>query len=542
MREEDILYYQNRNNKRVANKKEWIKILENEEKIENNKALEILFFLYDCKNYTSTGKNIAKYFETEVGAINSYVSHFGKRIIDLLGIEEQENSRGGSLRWNIPFETIPELNKANGFTWKLRNELIEAMVERYDLLPKTTDTIDDKIKQFIEKRPYAEYMQSISNDLQIRNEFVEKFNINRIMNMQIDDFVIGRLNFDEKGKESFCYVLETCMTNLGEMRGAFVSKFGVWYSTKNGKYDFSNKYGETLEEAFLKLKQEICSLLISGNNKDYNEIQENMIAPIFKGKILSTYYPENYLAMFNEDDVNKFLIELNIDYDVNLIDTLEKKKALLKEFKENQKELKDKSDYYFIAFLYDTFRDVVKEKNTVSGAIDYNIEFVDFNYIQRHEVKKKNEYRSRSTDYEKISRNKKDVGNRGEQAVLKYEKNKLISLGKEELAEQVYICENDAIGYDIVSYDEDGKEIHIEVKTNSGNQKYLDFYISDNELSTMLIDDSYYIYYLFNIKGKPKCHIINKQKILERKEEFFQPVIYKVNIDVEKVDELNKNN
>ncbi len=541
MMEEDVLYYQNRNNKRVANKKDWIKILESEEKIENNKVLEILFFLYDCKNYTSTGKNIAKYFETEVAAINSYVSHFGKRIIDLLGIEEQENSRGGSLRWNIPFETIPELNQASAFTWKLRDELVEAMAERYDLLPKKTDTIEDKIKQFIEKRPYAEYMQSITDDLQTRNEFVEKFNINRIMNMQIDDFVIGRLNLDEKGKESFCYVLETRMTNLGEMRGAFVSKFGVWYSAKNGEYDFSNKYGETLEEAFLKLKQEICSLLISGNNKDYNEIQENMIAPIFKGKILSTYYPEKYLAMFNEDDVNKFLIELNIDYDVNLVDTLEKKKALLKEFKENQKELKDKSDYYFIAFLYDTFRDAVKEKNTVSGAIDYNIEFVDFNYIQRHEAKKKNEYRSRSTDYEKISRNKKDVGNRGEQAVLKYEKNKLISLGKEELAEQVYICENDAIGYDIVSYDEMGKEIHIEVKTNSGNQKYLDFYISDNELNTMLIDDSYYIYYLFNIKGKPKCHIINKQKILERKEEFFQPVIYKVNIDVEKVDELNKN-
>ena len=45
-------------------------------------------------------------------------------------------------------------------------------------------------------------------------------------------------------------------------------------------------------------------------------------------------------------------------------------------------------------------------------------------------------------------------------------------------------------------------------------------------------DENYYIYYLFNIKGKPKCHIINKEDILKRKEEFFQPVIYKVNIDV----------
>ena len=530
------------NEKIVDSKKKWIKILENEDEIKDNKVLEILFFLYDCKNCTSTQKNIAQYFKTQVGIINSYISNFGQRIIDYLNIKDQENFRGDSLRWNIPFETISELNKDNVFTWKLRNELIEAMVEKYNLLPKTIDMIDNKIKQFIEGRPYVEYMNSISKDIQMRKDFIKKFNKNQIINMEIDDFVTGRSKIDNKGKESFCYILEFCMRNLGDMRGGSVSKFGVWYSTKNGKYDFKNKYGKTLEEAFLNLKQQIYYLLNSGYNKDYNEIEKNSISPILKGKILSTYYPEFYLAIFNEEHVDKFLVELNIDYDINSVDTLEKKKYLLKEFKENRKEFKDKSDEYFIIFLYETFRDAIKEKNTVSGAIDYNIEFVDFNYLQRHHVNKKNEYRSRSTDYEKINRNKKDVGNRGEQAVLKYEKNKLIKLGMKELAEQVYICENDAIGYDIVSYDKNGKEIHIEVKTNSSNTKYLDFYITDNELSTMIVDDSYYIYYLFNIKGKPKCHIINRQKILERKEEFFQPVIYKVNIDVEKVDKLNIDN
>ena len=68
---------------------------------------------------------------------------------------------------------------------------------------------------------------------------------------------------------------------------------------------------------------------------------------------------------------------------------------------------------------------------------------------------------------------------------------------------------------------------------NSGNNNsYIDFYITDNELQHLISEDNYYIYYLFNIKGSPKCHIINKENILKNDKEFFQPVIYKVNIDV----------
>ena len=175
----------------------------------------------------------------------------------------------------------------------------------------------------------------------------------------------------------------------------------------------------------------------------------------------------------------------------------------------------------------------MKTKNTVTGEIDYNIEFIDYEYMRKHQFIKKDGYRSKNIDYERITRNKKDIGNRGERAILQYEIHKLKDLGLVELAKQVFICDNDAIGYDIVSYDETGKEIHIEVKTNSTNKSYLDFYITDNELQHLINDDNYYIYYLFNIKSKnPKCHIINKSMILKNNKEFFQPVIYKVNVDV----------
>lgn len=518
------------NKKRVGNKKTWLKILDNENQ-DNNMVIDILLYLYDCKNFTSNGKVIAKYFNTDVGAINSYIKSFGKRIIDLIGIDEQKNEEGTGRRWNIPFETVPESNK-NIFTWKLRRELVEALVEKYDLTPKEEDTIEDKILQFFDEYPYKEFCEMIEKDLMARDYFIKKYTLNKIKEMTLDDFVIGKADIDESGRDSFCYLIERTMQHLGDMRGSFVSKFGVWYSKEDNEYKYTQKYGSTLYEAFEKLKKEICLLLVSANNNDYEQISKCEIANIFKGKILSTYYPEKYLCIFDEEDVNKFLNILDIKYDVHVIDTLEKKKNLLIEYKNNNQYLSKYSDYYFVLFLYRTFKSELKTKNTVSGEIDYNLEFVDFDYLKNHEVTKKNNYRSRNTDYERINRNKKDVGNRGENAVLQREIQKLKSLGLNELAEQVSICDNDAEGYDIVSYDEKGNEIHIEVKTNSTNKSYLDFYISDNELQKMITEDNYYIYYLFNIKGKPKCHIINKQKILQNNKEFFQPVIYKVNVDV----------
>ena len=527
--EEDNINYINK--KRVANKKDWLKVLDSE-KQEDNKALDILLYLYDCKNYTSNGKNIAKYFDIDVAAVNSYIRSFGKRVVELLNLEEQIYDEKSTRRWNIPFETIPELNKRNNvFTWKLRKELVEALMEKYDLSPKN-NTIEERIKRFVEEYPYEDFCEKIKKDLEAREYFVNKFTLTNIINMTLDEFVIGKAEIDDKGRETFCYLLERSMQNLGQMLGAFVSKFGVWYAKEEGMYKYTQKYGSNLEEAFEKLKQEISFLLVNAYNNNYEEINKCEIANIFKGKILSTYFPEKYLCIFDEEDVDKFLNLLGIQYDMYIVDSIEKKKLLLQAYKENNELLKEYSDYYFLRFLYKTFKGDLEEKHTVSGEIDYNIEFVDFEYVKKHETAKRNNYRSRETDYEKINRNKKDVGNRGENAILRYEINKLKRIGLNDLAEQVDLCENDAVGYDIVSFDEHGNEIHIEVKTNSTSKNCLDFYLTSNELEKLMEDEKYYIYYLYNIKNKPKCHIINKDKILSRKDEFFEPVIYKINIDL----------
>lgn len=510
-------------------KKMWLKVLDNERQ-ENNKALDILMYLYDCKNCTSNNRSIAKFFHTDVVSINSHIQSFGERVINLLNLRYSDEPNE---LWRIPFETVAEINKDSILTWKLKNELIAALKEKYRLTPKK-ESINEKIQRFIEEYPYDSFCDDIKKDIQAREKFIDKFEIDNIMKMNLDEYAIGRANLSPNGKETFCYLIERSMQNLGDMRGSTVQKFGVWYSANEQQYKHTDRFGGNVNEAFEKIKKEIYSLLVCASNNDYDGIDKCKIARVFKGKILSTYFPEKYICIFKEEDIDKFLNALDIRYDVHQVDTLEKKKALLQKYKNENSLFSKYSDYYFVIFLYMTFKKELRTENTVSGEIDYSIEFVDFEYIKKHEGKNnKNNYRSRETDYEKINRNKKDIGNRGENAVLNSEKNKLKSLGLNDLSEQVCIPDNDACGYDVCSFDEKGNEIHIEVKTNSSSKTCLDFYITQNELEHLIEDENYYIYYLFNIKSKhPKCHIINRQDILDRKDEFFQPVIYKINIDV----------
>ena len=48
--------------------------------------------------------------------------------------------------------------------------------------------------------------KEIANELELREKFVKKFDINYLINMDYDDYVIGKLNIEESGKESFCYL------------------------------------------------------------------------------------------------------------------------------------------------------------------------------------------------------------------------------------------------------------------------------------------------------------------------------------------------
>lgn len=118
------------------------------------------------------------------------------------------------------------------------------------------------------------------------------------------------------------------------------------------------------------------------------------------------------------------------------------------------------------------------------------------------------EFQPRKYDFSNREAQNKKLGNMGEKFVLEYEKYRLDTAGRGDLAKEVeWISEQrgDGAGYDIRSFDhEKEEELFIEVKTtNSG--KYQPFFVTDNELAFSLqYASKYSLYRVFQFKRDPK--------------------------------------
>ena len=134
-------------------------------------------------------------------------------------------------------------------------------------------------------------------------------------------------------------------------------------------------------------------------------------------------------------------------------------------------------------------------------------------------VKNKRNSNRVKIDYEKANRSQKEVGDSGEEEVLKllrkrFKNNKKLLNKIEHIAK-----EDDSKGYDISYIDENGFENYIEVKTNSNatNDRFT-FYISKSEDEFLRKNERSSIYY---VKLFPKVEItkIPREKYLEMEKE-----------------------
>lgn len=135
-------------------------------------------------------------------------------------------------------------------------------------------------------------------------------------------------------------------------------------------------------------------------------------------------------------------------------------------------------------------------------------------------------------DYIERSKAMQDIGLKGEYFILKYEKGELIKNNKADLAIKVrHISkdEGDYAGYDILSYDIQGNEKYIEVKTSIKNYT-ADFFLTENEMNKIKRLDNYFIYRVFDFDKqaeKGDLYIVNCKKDFI---DYFtiQPTQYKV--------------
>lgn len=120
---------------------------------------------------------------------------------------------------------------------------------------------------------------------------------------------------------------------------------------------------------------------------------------------------------------------------------------------------------------------------------------------------------ARKLDYEKINKEKQEIGNKGELFVLKDQRKKVKQLDTELASKVRHVSklDGDGTGYDIRSFNDEKEINYIEVKTTKG-KKEIPFYMSVTEYAFYeLHRESYVIARVYNFdvnKGKGEIEYV----------------------------------
>lgn len=143
-------------------------------------------------------------------------------------------------------------------------------------------------------------------------------------------------------------------------------------------------------------------------------------------------------------------------------------------------------------------------------------------------IKEEPSFEARQMDYELADKNKK-IGNAGEEYIFHEEERRVDSfnLGEEKKVRWMAKEEGDGLGYDILSYDSEGNELYIEVKTTQGDVNEI-FYITSTELEkSKAVSKQYVLYRVHNFDMETK-----RGEIAEYKGNLIKfcknPILYKV--------------
>lgn len=134
--------------------------------------------------------------------------------------------------------------------------------------------------------------------------------------------------------------------------------------------------------------------------------------------------------------------------------------------------------------------------------------------LQRNASHQPNEEQTgRSQDYLKKAKNQMKLGLAGEYMVIEYEREQLKRYGIfSKYVEHISREKGDSAGFDIKSYDENGNEKHIEVKTTTSGLN-TPFYLSENEKNfSAKHANTYYLYRIYDfdpVKGEGKLYILD---------------------------------
>lgn len=179
-----------------------------------------------------------------------------------------------------------------------------------------------------------------------------------------------------------------------------------------------------------------------------------------------------------------------------------------------------KSDFLEYLDLYSQMSESLLIADDDAYVLESKIPFAQSSDVIEKEFKPRAPKKSRTgknsslTAIRRFSKKADKIGKKGEDWVFDYEKRKLIKLGKADLAQRVIWHRNHKLdrtpGWDITSYDANGEQIFIEVKSTTGET--LNEVILTAKEWQKATDESlssrYVIYLVTNVLTQPNLEII----------------------------------
>lgn len=195
-----------------------------------------------------------------------------------------------------------------------------------------------KLIESFEESYSAKYFDNLEV---LRKNFTKSFSKEKIKRMSLNEYIIGK-----QTKTSFCYRIEIELKELGGIQGGVASKFGIFFNKASKSIRCTKRYDG---ENFSLLKEDILSLLEYGERKDYESIKNSSISPMFKGKILAIYFPEDYQYLFSENHLDEFIEWF--EYDISNFSSLLDKQIFIGKLKEEDDILSNFSNLKYMHFL-----------------------------------------------------------------------------------------------------------------------------------------------------------------------------------------------
>lgn len=391
----------------------------------------------------------------------------------------------------------------------------------------------------------------------IRSKFVKLFPLSRIATLTLEEYVVGKEINGKLNKNSFCYWVEWETEELGKIQGARADKFGLYCGKETQEYKFLKEFANA-KRALSSLKTEISNLIQFAKSASLKDIKSVKLSPMFKGKILFLYYPDRYINIFSEGYVDYFIDNLDLSNDDSNIDLIDKRELIFN-FKMEDSIMKEWKMWEFSDFLYTQFGRPSKKESTPTGLRDYidfkddypnlkdiRSEFINLEIDSAQGLFKKGRKRAfpktKLIDFEEENKKHRRLGERGEKIVRNAERESLKKMGKADLANRIRQIskENTSAGYDILSFEENGRKKYIEVKsTNNSRSSKANFLITSNEYKKAKELKNYYIYVVFNVKSKnPKIGILRNPFNFQGKGLTLTPISFRVEISLIKNDEF----